>query len=340
MYRTHRNPRTTLAPITTDRVSSRLINAVQSHYVTLTLRGTLTIAGGAATAIRNRGSIWAAVREVGISENGKDRVLVTGNVLRFMSEMAAPSALSASRVTSTAAAAYTLEESARIYFAHPFAAVPRETSFLERDSKQVLEVFMKLAGTPADGGGSALVNVGGAVTGILSAVTCTVEHGYDATETARPYFIPTMRQIVQPVAAATSKLETFIKTSNALRGMVVTQETTTDGEVADIINALDLRGDFGSLIGDSQAKWADLLLASEFEFGGAVVSTIRAHLGLNFQEHGRLSSILNPNQDNNLRFEFDCQPSVAGAGSSQIRITLLELERDSAVVDPELPIPV
>lgn len=341
MYRTQRNPRNTMAPITTDRVRTKLINAVQSFYVTLTARGTLTIAGGAADAIRNRGSIWAAFTEVGLEENGKDRMLLTGNVLRYIAETSAPSALSAKRATSTAAAAYTLEESVRLYFAHPFAAIPRETSFMERDVKQELNVFTRLApASNADGGGNKLAKVSGGVTAVLSAVSVTVIHGYDKTETARPFFIPTIRQTVTDVPGASGNLESFVRTSHALRGIILSQETTTDGEVADIVNSLTLRGDMGEFIGPQKAKWDDLLLESEYEFGGAVVSSVRAHLALNFQEHGRLASILNPNQDNNLRFEFDCQPSVAGAGASKVRITLLELERDPSVVDPNLTIPV
>lgn len=337
MYTLQRNARTSIAVSAGERAYSRLINAVQSHFVTLTFRGTLTIAGGAADAIRNRGSILAAFNEIGIDENGTDRHLYDGKVLRVLSEMSAFSALSAKRVTSTAAAAYALEESVRIYFASPWAATPRETAFVEHDAKQLLQVFAKL---DVAGGGSKLAKVSGGVTAVLSGVTVSVVHGYDATETAKPLFIPSVVQQIAPVAGANAQQQEFIKTSHAIRAMIVSQETTTDGEVSDIINKLALKGDFRDIIGPSPVSMADLMLASEFEFGGAVVTSNRSHLCLNFQEHGRLSRVINPQQDSNLRFEFDSQPSVAGAGSSFIRITIVRLERDLALVDPNLVVPV
>jgi hypothetical protein len=337
MYPMQKSGRSTIVPTAGDRSFSRLINAVQSHYVTLVFRGTLTIAGGAADSIRNRGSILAAFNEVGIDENGTDKVLLDGRVLRHLSETGAPSALSAKRVTSTAAAAYTLEEAVAIQFAHPFAAIPRETAFLERDTKQLFQAFVKL---DSAGGGSKLAKVSGGVTAVLSNVSVTVTHTFDPVETARPYFVPFVRQQIAQVLGASTNQQEFIKTSNAIRQMVVTQETTTDGEVNDIINKLLLKGDRHDIIGPVPVKWDDLALASEYEFGGAVVASNRSHLSLNFQDHGRLATVVNPNQDNNLRFEFDCQPSVAGAGTSQIRITLVELVRDPVIVDPVLPIPV
>lgn len=336
MFKQQKNGRSQIVPTVGDRSYSRLINAVQHQFVTLVFRGTLTIAGGAADAIRSRGSILAAFNEIGIDENGTDRHIYAGQVLRFLSEMAAPSALSAKRVTSTAAAAYVLEEAVRIYFAHPFAAIPRETAFIEHDVKQLLQAFVKL---DAGGGGSKLAKVSGGVTAVLSAVTVNVIDGYDATEQARPFFIPTVVQQVDAVNGANSAYQQFIKTSHAIRAIVVSQETTTDGEVNDIINKVVFRGDFNNIIGPTPIRFDDLDLESEFEFGGAVVSTNRAHLGLNFQLHGRLANILNPTQDNNLRFEFDCQPSVAGAGTSQIRTTIVRLERDPSLVDPQLTVP-
>lgn len=343
MFRTQKNPRASMAMTvgSTDRVYSRLINAVQSAYVELVARGTFTISVAAATAIRNRGSIWAIFDEIGIDENGRDRHLYKGTVLRFLSEMSAPSELSRQRVSSTAVAAYTLEETVRIYFAHPYAAQPRETAFIERDVKALLQVFARLNPNPT----AVLASAGGA-TLALTGVTIDVMHAYDPAETALPYFIPSVRQQVHNVASASSNDPEFIRTSNALRGICLTQETTTDGEVDDIINKVAFRGDFRDIIGPTGYSWKDLVLGTEYAFGGDIATDVtgvqhrRAHCFLNFQEHGRLSNLLNPNQDNNLRFEFDCQPSVQGVGTSQIRITLLELERVPGLVDPKLPIPV
>lgn len=337
MYPFQLNSRNGIVPVAGERVTSRLIQRVQSQYVTLVFRGTLTIAGGAADAIRNRGSILAAFDEIGFNADGEDKQIYDGRVLRFVSEMAAPSALSAKRVPSTAAAAYTLEEAVRIYFAHPFSAIPRETAFMERDAETEMHIFAKLA---AGGGGSKLAKVSGAVTATLSGVTISVQQSYDQYERARPLFIPIVRQLSDDIAGANDKKEIFIKSTRHIRALVLSQDTVTDGEVADIVNSVALKGDFGDIIGPAQVKWDDLALASEFEFGGAVLSSNRAHLGLNFQNQGRLSTLITKAQVANLRWELNVQPSVAGAGTSKVRTTVIELDRDPIVTAPELTVPV
>jgi len=337
MFPYQRDGRATIVPVADERIPSKIIQRVQSQFITLLIKGTLTIAGGAADALLNRGSILAAFKEIGFNADGEDKHLYDGRVLRFIAEMAAPSALSAKRVTSTAAAAYALEEQVRIYFAHPFAAIPRETAFMERDSETEMFVFAKMHSTP----GLKLAAVSGGVTAVLSAVTIEVAHEYDQFEKARPLFIPYVRQIVEDVNGANTQKEIFLKTSNAIRALVLSQDTTGKGEQNDIINKVALKGDFGDIIGPNQVAFNNLVLDSEFEFGGAVVSSNRAHFGWNAQRHGRLAMLLTKAQAANLRWVLDCQPSVvAGAGTSQVRTTIVELIRDPAVVSPELSIPV
>lgn len=335
MQKNQKNPRGTIIPVAGDRQSVRLINAVQSAFVEYVLTGTLTIAGGAADLIKSRGSIMAAYDEMGVNENGTDRAIMHGRVLRVLSEVSSERTIVPTRVTSTAAAAYPLRETVRLYFANPQSAVPRETAFLEHDTRQALEAFVKLA---ASGGADKLVKVSGAVTAVLSNLKVAVTHGFDAQESDRPYFIPTVRQQTAAVAGAQSALPVFIKTANSIRGMVVSTEDSIIGEVSDVVNALALRGDFRDIIGPATRKWLDLVDAQQHEFGGDMTSA--AHVYLNFQTHGRLAAVLNPNQDNNLRFEFDCQPTAAaGAGTTQIRITTIELVSDPALCKP-LDIPV
>lgn len=341
MYRLQRNPRNAIVPIAGDRAYARLVNAVSSNFVLLVFAGTLTIATAAADAIRNRGSIMAAFSEVGIDENGTDRHVYDGRVLRFLSEMAAPSALSATRVTSVNVAAYPLEEAVRIYFAHPFAAIPRETAYREKNTQSLLQVFAKLTDATGLTQGQRLAKVT-AGTATLSAVTITVTHGYDRNEANRPEYIPTVRQEVLNVDAASAQLPLILKGSNAIRQLVITQETVSGGEVSDIINSLTLIADDDvAFIGPAKMTWRDLALDSEFEFGGAVVSSNRAHLGMNFQQFGRLASVIGPQQLNNLSLVFDCQPSVlVGGGASKIRVTVVELRAEAGIVNPERTIPV
>lgn len=325
MLRLQKNPRNAIVPIAGDRVFSRLINAVQSHYVDLTVTATVQISVANATAVRNRGSVMALFDEIGIDENGTDRWLMRGNVARVFTEMAAIKSPQTVRLTSPNIGTTNLRETVRLYFAHPYAANPRETAFLEHDTRQLLQVFVKLA---ASGGVDRLVTIGGATVAITN-LKVTVQHEYDAQETDRPYFIPIVRQIVTPVTGTQANQQVFIKTSNALRALVISQEDTVLGEVTDIINALAFRGDFRDLIGPLAHPWKDLVDESQILFGGDMTSY--AHLGMNFQRHGRLASVLNPNQDNNLRFEFDDQISATGTGTSQIRITTVELLHDPAL---------
>src|SRR5438105_11752342 len=147
MYKFNINPRPSITGVAGQRVFSRLINGVQTHYVQLRASGNFTIVT-ATGVVRNKGSIWAAWQFIGLDENGRDRVLIDGRALRAMSEAFSQNQLSFQRLTSTAAGATSLIESARIYFAHPLAAAPAETVFKERDPRQVLQVFGQLA---ADG---------------------------------------------------------------------------------------------------------------------------------------------------------------------------------------------
>lgn len=334
MYRQDRTSIGTIDPVAGRLITARMINAVQTHWVQLDIQGDFTIATAAAAAIRNRGSLWAAIEEVQVRENGKPRVEIDARVMRVLSEQAAPSALSSVRQTVLTAGTVTLKESARIYFAHPYAVQPRETAFMEHDSKQVLDVGVKLN---SDGGASHIAKAGAGGTVSLANLTVRCTHGYDADETIKPFFIPNIRQQIDTVSAASTKLPIYIKSPNVLRSLVLSQDDTVDGEVSDIVNTLKLRGD--SRIWVDDVTWEDMVAGSEFEFGGASGWATAAHLGFNFQTFGRLSKCLNPNQDSNLRFELDCQPSATGSGSSQIRTTIVELLTDAQLTQP-LTIPV
>lgn len=304
-----------------ERTPLRMVNGARTSYITLVARATLTLAGSVATAIRNRGSVWALFDQIVIDENGTDRFVVDGRVLRFLSEMAAPSALTATRATSLANGVYVLEEAVRLYFAHPLALDPTETAFSERDSRQVLNVSVQYTTTP----NTKLVDLGGTVSAVSVLAYQAMEEPNAAA--SKPLFIPAMRQIIVPILGAVTQQPEYIRSTNAIRGIVLTQETTTVGEVSDIINSFTLRGDYRHIIGPQPMSLRDLQLDSEFEFGGAVVSSNKAHVGINFQRYGKLSDVLNPAQDANLRVELNAQPS-ASAGNSQVRMTLLELIRN------------
>lgn len=331
-----RSPRGIIIPNGTERTPARLVNAARTSFIDVVGRATVQISVAAATAILNRGSVFALADEIVLDENGTDRSIATGKALRFASEMAAPSALTAKRVTSTAVGTYLLEEMLRIYFAHPLALDPLETAFVERDPRQALNVQVRTNANPA----AQLLTAGGATVAVTN-IKWTVIQGFEkptAQGLQAPLYIPTIRQQTMQVNGAVSAQADYLRTTNLIRQVVVSQEVG-GVEVADIINSFTLRGDYRDIIGPSAIDYNDFCLDSEFEFGGAVISSNRAHMGLNFQRYGRLSNVLNPAQDVNLRFEYNAQPS-ATAGQSLIRTTVFELQRDPLVTAPDIPFPV
>jgi len=335
MFRIQKKNRPAIVPVAGQLTSTRLINAVQSHYIQLDASADFAPAVADAASIRNRGSIWAAFDEVHVQENGKDVALLNGRVLRALSEQAAPSNLSAVDLTLLTQVTTKLKSSVRIYFAHPFAIQPRETAFMEHDPRQVLEVGVKLA---ASGGADRLAKAGAGGTVALTNIQVRVTQGYDAGESVKPFFIPHIRQQIDAVPGANPSLPIYLKTPYILRALVISPEDTVDGEVSDIVNSLKLRGDSMEWVED--VAWEDLIAGSEFDFGGASTWNVNdAHLGFNFQTFGRLSKCLNPNQDTNLRFELNCQPSAVGSGTSQIRTTIIELWTDEKLTAP-LTVPV
>lgn len=337
MFKQNLNARPAIVGVAGQRVSTRLINGVQTHFVQQRLSGTINITV-IATRVINKGSIFGCWDELGINENGRDRILIDGRVARFLGEMHAPSALSSTRLTSTAVAATPLVESTRIWFAHPLSVAPQETVFRERDPRQALESFGKLR---ADGGQGGLVN-GGTSTMTVTPVIAS-EHGYDDTTEEDPVFIPSVRQQVVAVTGANTALTEFIKTSNFIRALVIQQDSDA-GEIGDLISALALRADGDDIIGPGQVTWDNLQRGQEFEYGGAVFAAGllnggSSYLGINFQTNGKLSNIVSPSLLN-LRLEMNVATSAqGGATNGKVRITVLELERVPGLVSESVPFP-
>lgn len=323
------NPRQTITPVIGQRVTSRLVNGVQSIGVLLTARATVTVSVAAATALLNRGSVWALFDRIGVDENGRDTHIYDGRMLRFLSEMHAPSALAATRAA-VGVAAYNLEEQAMIWFAHPLAAAPNETTYKEADARQLLEVFAEY-----NGAATSLYTVGPATVAITNP-SITVQHIYDPRSVSLPLFIPRAREIVESVPAINTALPVYIKGTNPIRAMAL-QQYSSNGEQGDIISALNLRSDNRDIIGPAQIPWDEITNMQEFEYGGLVVSN-QAYLGLNFQKSGRISNVLNPADEVNLRFELNVAPSASGT-DSRVRITIVELESVRGLTVPPDQIP-
>lgn len=333
MYNTQVSPRATITPVAGQRVGTPLENNVQTHAVRLTVRGSVVITSGATTII-NGGSILGCIEEIGI-RHGRDIYQLDPLVARYLSEAFSAQPLAATRLGATTAATYPLVEQVTLFMASPHSLVPRETAMMERNPRQALEVFVKQKTNSAAG----IVNGTVTVTGL----SVEVEQLFDAIEAATPYFQPQISQLVVPVTAANTRLEQYIRTSEYLRGIVITERTSGAGLVTDILNRFALKSASRDYIGSEPVKKDNWQRATESWAGGAVYSPEgsgaaaaiqAAHTFINFQQYGRLSSILPPT-DINLRLLFDCQPSVtSGAVTSELVVTLLELVRDP-FVDPQ-----
>src|SRR5258708_33046918 len=88
-------------PLNLVRQEARLNNKAYTHYVQVSLQEQIdvTVAG---TGIRNRGSAFASLLELGINDNGDDRVLIDGPTGRFITEMFSISPIAARRLGSPA----------------------------------------------------------------------------------------------------------------------------------------------------------------------------------------------------------------------------------------------
>lgn len=314
---------------------SNMISGVRTHQLRFRIRATATLAGGPATAIRNAGSLWALIDNVGIEENGEDRVNIDGRFLRQLSQMVAARPLSATRLATYANGAVTLEESAVLPLAWPLAVTPVETAFVERAPKQQTRVFVVANATT--GTTTLLATTAGTVT--ISNLTVQVEQVFDDVA-MKPLFIPTIRRQSDAVPSANPNQLVYLKSDKWIRALILRQDSTV-GEVDDIVSALALRGDFRDYIGPGLVDFEDLVRSQEAIFGGdlsaagidaTAVAPVQpdrnVYLGLNFQENGRLSNILNPNTDLNLRWVLNATPSVtAGATTSRVDTLIYELER-------------
>lgn len=347
MYKEQTSGLATISPATVGagtRGYARMISGVRTLGIRLRIRATATLAAGPKTALRNAGSLWACVDQVGIEENGVDRVNVPGKYLRVLSEMVAPGQLpNTVRIASYADGAVVLEETAVIPFAWPLGAQPVDTCFLQRDPQATCQVFVMMNSVTT----TTQLATTGTVT--LSNITVEVQQVYDDSVDLKPYFIPTYRMISEPINAAVTAFPIWLRTAKYLRGIIVGQDTSV-GEVNDIINNLALRGDNRDLIGPQSVSFEDLATNALWEFAGpffahgydasvaATQPSTHVYLPINFQRQGRLGNILNPLRDFNLRVEVDGQASVtAGAAASTVRIMMMELERVQGLTAPELP---
>lgn len=298
----------------------------------------VTVAG---SNVLNKGSILAALTDIGFSDGGTDKIVLDARLARFIAEAMAPSALPATRMTTAAIQAATqLEEIVPLFMSAYKTGNLNETKFVEVNKQLQQQPFI----TPLRTIGR-LVN--GAPTGTITNLQATVEQVYDDLVQTPPWLSPYTRQVVQDVAGANAALKVDLRGSRYLRGIAIQQDSDL-GEVNDIIQNLVLRGDRDTYWGQQGIPLRDLLLAQAYENGGSVqlggstgagVTAVMSggYLWIDFCRYGRLSTMWNPYQDTNLRLELGVVPSAFGVTGSKIRVAMVEYERTAATA-AELPI--
>lgn len=289
----------------------------------------ITVGG---TGLSNRGSILGALRDVGFVDGGADKYVTDARLARFIGECMAPSALPATRLAAAGIQTVTLSETIPLWLCAARTANPNETKYVEVNKQLAQQVFVvpnKLITGVANGA---------ALAGTIEDMSVTVEQVYDDLVGVPPWYSLYQRQLVQDVVATNPALRIDLRGGRFVRGIAI-QQDTDQGEVSDIINAVVLRGDRESLLGDRAIPFVDLQEHAAEEFGGALPP---GYLFIDFARYGRLSAMWNPYQDVNLRFELDVQPSVtlfggAAATGSRVRVALVEFER-TAATNPNPPI--
>ena len=127
----------------------------------------------AGAGVRNRGSILAALTDLGYIDGGADKLVLDARLARFIGECMAPSALPATRLAGVGVQVATqLRETIPFWMCSPRSANPNETKYVEPNKQLAQELFV----TPLR---SILRLSGGAPTGTITNLQVAIEQVYD-----------------------------------------------------------------------------------------------------------------------------------------------------------------
>lgn len=316
------------------RLTAFMRNAVRTLRVRVTVAADVVVSV-AGTGIRNRGSVVAALSELGIVENGVERWNGDPRMLAHFAQFYSAGRRSGGRRLTAAEAAapatYALRETFDLVLAPTNIASPTEAAFMEADTRQALEFFATMASNAA-----ARIVAGGTVA--VNNLTVTAQQILDDKIGDDVVVIPTCRKIIHNINAANTQEQVFIRSSRYLRGLLISQDSDA-GEIGDAITSIAIRGDERDIIGPQQAPWADLVDGQYAQAGGEVDGT-DAHLFVPMIRHGRLSTMYNPSTDRNLRIEANVQPSVtSGATNAKLVVHIFEMERVAGLTVDPMPFP-
>jgi hypothetical protein len=322
MNRITKYPLAGITAINGQRAVSDMRNGRRTTGVFIRIQASLQIAVAPVTTILNGGTVLSLVDFVGINENGEDRVLLNGRLAGYVGRVNnVVDEASFTRLTSTAIGTTQLDETIYIPFGPAWQVSRGETAYVEKDPRVSLQAFVQWNPTVAN-----IVTAGGATVTIGTPTITVWQEGDDERQKHRPLFVPFYREQSLVVSASGLQPPMYLKTSRFIRALAIMQDTNV-GFQSDIITNVILKGDTRDFIAPPGGTIGDLARMLESS-QNAPAADDPGFLYLNFAEGGRLSNVLSPINDANVRFEFTAAPSAAaGATSSIIRVGILELER-------------
>lgn len=318
-----------------------------TRFLQLTIKLTLTITVAVATAVRNLGSPFAIFDRLHIQEGGVD----TGGVgdprmFAFASDYLKGQVGTRVRQTAVAIAAYNLVERITIPFERINQALGHETRYRVKNPNSKFQLVFDVNATPEQ----RLLTPGGATLAMTNGILSCRQYTADANDAQLPVYAPRYReQIVQVPAASVALRHELDMGADWLRGITVAQETVTTGLVTDALIGAQLRDDSRIYIGETGlVPWAELAADQEsFSNGDVFASNAGSIVHFDFQDRGRLSHMMSPNEvKGRLRLVFNAAPS-AQPGATQIKTLLHAMTRDvpgvpkdRRVLTPSIPFPV
>lgn len=340
-------------PGTNRAFSPDLLSNRATQLIALDFSATLTLGGVAATAQLDGGSLLAAVREVVLSDNGQDEVVISGMELLAINRAMGTEGIRA-RISTFAAGAQVLTERIVLPLTaiFPHGISPMETPYIQRDGSARLSVAVSLK----SGGDVNGIMVETAGTAVLSAVTCNVMQESDRTARA-VIALPRMEiSARQAIPGVLNNLDIPIRTPHHIRGLIIHGTTDNRGDVGDIIQSIAMRSDSTEIIGPQLIPFADAVqifgarpaggnpgtLGGRSTVAGAEPGGVYLFLDFLRLGSGRLSNLIGPRVGANLRLVVNVAPSaVAGATGSAVAVTSLLLRREGAagLVIPRAEIP-
>lgn len=316
--------------------TSTLLNGRKTYAVGMEFAATCTVAGGALTAIVNGGSLLACFDEVGFMDNGIKRIQMDPRAAGFLTGALFPSARTRTVLSSTANGVTALRETVILFFGMPYQLDPWETAYVESDPKNNLQAYaIPNASITA---GTAIGTVG-AGTIAITAPSITVTQYYNLDLTTQPMLRVYTETRDFAVTSSGAGQEQGLRTDRYLGGLFWLTDSVQGGvRVQDttILTALAVRSDPRFLIGENPVPITAFNAFNDQWCGESLVGTPAAYA--RFVEFGRLSTVVDPRVDSNLRALYTANPStVGGATSSRIRCALLGYERVAGVTAKVVP---